>query len=313
MQTTALAYLRVSPLPFCPCRTGLPALWQQPLATVRSQTLPPKAPTPPNSGQPCAAATPGPCGTPLAGQHPAPAHGAGPTARRRHVVQGLGTGAAALAFGTRPALATPPQTSAPTPTNTPQPPASTTPFFTPAEHAFLHAACERIFPQDESGPGAIALGVPQFIEQQMATPWAQGQTWYMQGPHVSGPANLGYQLPYTPQQIYRLGIAGTQHWVQTQHNTAFEALPPAVQDAVLSALEQNATTFENLPSAMFFEQLRSDTLEGAFADPLHGGNRHLAGWKMMNFPGARADYMEWVDRYATPYPYGPVSITGQTG
>ena len=86
-----------------------------------------------------------------------------------------------------------------------------------------------------------------------------------------------------------------------------------MQDAVLSALEQNATTFENLPSAMFFEQLRSDTLEGAFADPLHGGNRHLAGWKMMNFPGARADYMEWVDRYATPYPYGPVSITGHTG
>ncbi|MFT8564493.1 MAG: hypothetical protein ABF742_07235, partial [Acetobacter orientalis] len=95
MQITALAYLRVSPLPFCPCRTGLPALWQQPLATVRSQTLPPNAPTPPNSGQPCAAATPGPCGPPLAGQHPAPAPGAGPPARRRHGVQGLGTGAAA--------------------------------------------------------------------------------------------------------------------------------------------------------------------------------------------------------------------------
>ncbi|WP_086651447.1 gluconate 2-dehydrogenase subunit 3 family protein [Acetobacter cibinongensis] len=234
-----------------------------------------------------------------------------PTARRRHVVQGLGTGVAALAIGAGRAQAG--QTASSPADASAQPVAAqNTLFFSAAEKAFLTAACERLFPEDASGPGATTLGVPHYIEQQMATPWARGETWYMQGPHVNGPANLGYQLPYTPQQLYRLGIAGTQAWVQTQHQTLFENLPPATQDAVLSALEHNITQFDGLPSSQFFEQLRSDTIEGAFADPRHGGNRHLAGWTMMGFPGARGDYMDWVDRYDTPYPYGPVSINGET-
>ncbi|MFT8723563.1 MAG: gluconate 2-dehydrogenase subunit 3 family protein [Acetobacter malorum] len=238
---------------------------------------------------------------------------------RRHVVQGLGTGAAALALGTgiAPSAAqaapdhaapgtAPSKHSTTTPTNAPR-------FFSPAEFALLSAACERIFPADAQGPGAIALGVPHFIDGQMDTPWGRGELWYMQGPHrTDAPANLGYQLPYSPQQIYKVGLAGVMAWVQQTHQAAFETLAPEVQDSILTALEQNATQFDALPAATFFEQLRSDTIEGAFADPLHGGNRHMAGWLMMGFPGARGDYMDWVDRYDTPYPYGPVSIAGES-
>lgn len=235
------------------------------------------------------------------------------TATRRHVVQGLGTGAAALALGS---VATAPAAQAAT--NPPAHPASpiqtdSPRFFSPAEFALLSAACERIFPADAQGPGAIALGVPHFIDGQMDTPWGRGELWYMQGPHrPDAPANLGYQLPYSPQQIYKVGLAGVIAWVQQKHQAAFETLAPEVQDSILTALEQNATQFDALPAATFFEQLRSDTIEGAFADPLHGGNRHMAGWLMMGFPGARGDYMDWVDRYDTPYPYGPVSIAGET-
>lgn len=32
--------------------------------------------------------------------------------------------------------------------------------------------------------------------------------------------------------------------------------------------------------------------EGFFADPLYGGNKDMAGWKMLGFPGARYDYRE---------------------
>ncbi|WP_179193751.1 gluconate 2-dehydrogenase subunit 3 family protein [Acetobacter malorum] len=244
-----------------------------------------------------------------AGHAPAATH----TATRRHVVQGLGTGAAALALGS---VATAPAAQAAT--NPPAHPASPTQtdtprFFSPAEFALLSAACERIFPADAQGPGAIALGVPHFIDGQMDTPWGRGELWYMQGPHrPDAPANLGYQLPYSPQQIYKVGLAGVIAWVQQTHQAAFETLAPEVQDSILTALEQNATQFDALPAATFFEQLRSDTIEGAFADPLHGGNRHMAGWLMMGFPGARGDYMDWVDRYDTPYPYGPVSIAGET-
>ncbi|MFE8873733.1 gluconate 2-dehydrogenase subunit 3 family protein [Acetobacter persici] len=256
-------------------------------------------------------------------------HPAAASPTRRHVVQGLGTGAAALAVSSMtPAQAAADQTGAPrthdaaTPVHhsgsfsAPDAPR----FFSPEQFAFLCAACERIFPADTSGPGALALGVPHFIDQQMDTPWGRGELWYMQGPHrTDAPANLGYQLPYSPQQIYKIGLTGVIAWVRQTHQAAFETLTPDVQDTILTALEQNATQFAGqpalspvpLPASTFFEQLRSDTIEGAFADPLHGGNRHLAGWVMMGFPGARGDYMDWVDRYDTPYPYGPVSIAGE--
>ncbi|KXV67058.1 hypothetical protein AD949_00690 [Acetobacter orleanensis] len=239
-------------------------------------------------------------------------------------MQGLGTGAAALALSQ---AATAPSAQAASTQNTlgtqpPAPPdAAGAPhgprFFSPAEFAFLRAACERIFPTDALSPGAIALGVPEFIDGQMDTPWGRGELWYMQGPHRPDAAdNLGYQLPYSPQQIYKIGLSGVITWVQQTHQAAFETLPPETQDTVLRALEHNATQFDghpvSLPAKTFFEQLRADTIEGAFSDPIHGGNRHMAGWLIMGFPGARGDYMDWVDRYDTPYPYGPVSISGES-
>jgi gluconate 2-dehydrogenase gamma chain len=50
--------------------------------------------------------------------------------------------------------------------------------------------------------------------------------------------------------------------------------------------------------------------EGYFADPLHGGNRGMAAWKWIGFPGARADFTDWIDQAGKNYPYGPVAISG---
>ena len=35
---------------------------------------------------------------------------------------------------------------------------------------------------------------------------------------------------------------------------------------------------------------------GLLADPIYGGNRDMAAWKMIGFPGARYDYRDWVER-----------------
>jgi len=37
----------------------------------------------------------------------------------------------------------------------------------------------------------------------------------------------------------------------------------------------------------------------------------MGGWKMVGFPGARADYADWIDQHNVKYPYGPVSISGR--
>ena len=49
-----------------------------------------------------------------------------------------------------------------------------------------------------------------------------------------------------------------------------------------------------------------NTKEGYLADPIHGGNKNLASWKMIGFPGARADFIDWVDKYGAHYPLRPV-------
>ncbi|STS96124.1 gluconate 2-dehydrogenase subunit gamma [Klebsiella pneumoniae] len=38
----------------------------------------------------------------------------------------------------------------------------------------------------------------------------------------------------------------------------------------------------------------------------------MVGWTLINFPGARADFMDWVER-GERYPFPPVSINGGEG
>ena len=59
---------------------------------------------------------------------------------------------------------------------------------------------------------------------------------------------------------------------------------------------------------MFFEQLLSNAREGYFADPIYGGNRHMAAWKMIGFPGAHYDYRDWIDKHNQRIPLTPVGI-----
>lgn len=185
-------------------------------------------------------------------------------------------------------------------------------YFNQREWAFLQAACERIFPQDDHGPGANALGIPEFIDRQMDTPYGRGELWYMSGPFQEGPANLGYQLPLSPRALYRRAIAGADEYAQRQRGHLFAELETEAQIELLTAFEGGAVHFGDLSARGFFEQLRQNTMEGAFSDPLYGGNRGLGGWLMLGFPGARADFMDWVNQEGAAYPFGPVSISGET-
>lgn len=184
-------------------------------------------------------------------------------------------------------------------------------WFTAEEFAFITAAVARLIPNDERGPGALEAGVPEFIDRQMNTPYATGSNWYMQGPFNPDLAKeLGYQLPLVPQQIYRLGIADADRYSQQQHGKVFAQLSGEQQDALLQAMESGSAQFSQLPANTFFAFLLQNTREGFFSDPIHGGNQGMVGWKLINFPGARADFMDWVER-GERYPFPSVSIRGE--
>lgn len=186
-------------------------------------------------------------------------------------------------------------------------------FFNQEEFDFITAAVDRLIPRDKYGPGALEANVPEFIDRQMQTPYAVGAKMYLQGPFQTdlGP-DMGYQLPLTPQEVYRLGIAEANAFARKTHNLPFNKATAEQQDALLVLMEAGKADFEKLPSQVFFAALLQSAREGFFSDPIHGGNRRLVGWRLIGFPGARADFMDWVERNQK-YPFPPVSISGERG
>ena len=63
----------------------------------------------------------------------------------------------------------------------------------------------------------------------------------------------------------------------------------------------------------FFNQLLENTMEGYFGDPVHGGNRFAAGWKMIGFPGCGHDYRSHVGRNVDVASLVPVQSIAMVG
>jgi gluconate 2-dehydrogenase gamma chain len=184
-------------------------------------------------------------------------------------------------------------------------------FFNPAEWRFINAAVGRLIPSDSPGPGGVETGVPEFIDRQMELPYGHGTYFYLQGPfQPDAPVTLGYQLRYTPRELYRSGIAAANDACEAVTGKVFADLTAAEQDRFLTSLEKNEVQISGPPAAAFFAQLLENAREGYFADPLYGGNRGMAAWKWIGFPGARADFTDWIDQAGQTYPFGPVAISG---
>jgi gluconate 2-dehydrogenase gamma chain len=192
------------------------------------------------------------------------------------------------------------------------PPSTGWQWFTDAEAAFVNAAVARLIPADELGPGAVEAGVPTFIDRQLAGPYGSGQRWYMQGPWSTGLPTQGYQTRLTPAGIYRTAIRAIDATVvRESRGGSFAKLAAADQDAFLHRLEKGEVTLDGIDAKTFFAQLLQNTLEGFWSDPIYGGNRDLAGWKLIGFPGARYDQSTFVSQHGAAYPLPPVGIKGR--
>jgi gluconate 2-dehydrogenase gamma chain len=188
-------------------------------------------------------------------------------------------------------------------------------FFTAAEAAFIEAAVARLIPNDAVGPGAIEAGVPFFIDRQLAGPYGQGQHFYLGGPWPKGTPEQGYQSRYSPAQFYRNTIPAIETYVSRHFNGAsFAKIAAADQDSLLKGLESGSIQLDGGADGKgFFSMLLQNTKEGYFSDPIYGGNRDMAAWKMIGFPGAHYDYREWVTRHGERVPYPTVSFLGRPG
>ena len=192
----------------------------------------------------------------------------------------------------------------------PAPAARAYTFFTDPEVAFVKAAVARLVPADELGPGGVEADVPFFIDQQLSGAYGAGARFYNQGPFGSETPFQGYQLPLSPSELYRVGIAATDGYCQETYGKRFAELDPTKQDEVLSGLQGIATAVDlkDIPGTTFFTRLLGDTMDGFFADPAYGGNKDMIGWKLVGFPGVKADYSEALARHNQPYQAEPAGL-----
>ncbi|WP_092947615.1 gluconate 2-dehydrogenase subunit 3 family protein [Roseateles sp. YR242] len=194
---------------------------------------------------------------------------------------------------------------------TPEPPYTPT-FFNAEEWAFVIAACDRLIPKDEHGPGAVELGVPEFLDRHMQTPYAAGNIWYTQGPYTESSTYFGYQGRLVLRDILRVGIkAMNARSAADFSGRQFAQLETRQQEDLLKQAEAGKLKWEDVPDKIFFNSLLTEVRNGYFADPKHGGNKGMGAWKMIGYPGMRADYVDWVEVRDKPYPIGPVDLAGR--
>jgi gluconate 2-dehydrogenase gamma chain len=181
-------------------------------------------------------------------------------------------------------------------------------FFRPDEARFIEAAVARMIPADQNGPGALEAGVPNYIDRQLGGAWGAGERLYRSGPWQPGLPGQGYQLPFTPAELFRNALRGIQDDLQGRRGTSFDKLPGAEQDAYLESLESGQQSLNGVPAHTFFESLLALTIEGFFSDPIYGGNRDMVSWKMIGFPGAYASFYDLVDQHGMLFTRPPMSI-----
>jgi gluconate 2-dehydrogenase gamma chain len=142
-------------------------------------------------------------------------------------------------------------------------------FFNGEESATIVAFTERLMPGAPGKPGATDAGVLNYIDLALAGAYSD------------------------LQEFYRHGLNQLDAYCRRAHNAAFTRLSPAQQDETIAALETGKAEGFTWPTAReFFSMLRTHTFEGMFADPIYGGNKNFAGWRLVGFPGAQPQFSQ---------------------
>ena len=231
-------------------------------------------------------------------------------ARRDFLKGAVVGGAAAATVGNLPETAL-----AQTPAAAPQPAAAPATegyaYLHPEEQAFVEALVDHMIPADEHTPKGTDVGLNMYIDRALAGSWGKGDRLYMQGPWKTGLPSQGYQLPLTPAQLYRAGIEATNAYCRKTYGKPFDQLSEMQREEVLLGLSSAKISFEGGPPVrVFWATVYQTVMEGMFADPIYGGNRNKAGWRMLGFPGVIAVHREHVVQYRDkPFPFEPLGIS----
>lgn len=171
-------------------------------------------------------------------------------------------------------------------------------YFTPREAATVEAFVDRLIPSDPETPGGKECGCAVYIDRQLAGPYGRNESYYMMGPFQQGTKQQGPQSALTIAQQYRKGLGALDSACRGKYaGKSFADLSDAEKDEVITGLEHGSLKLEGTDAEEFFKLILTDTRNGFLADPIYGGNKDMAAWKMIGFPGTHYDYRDWIDRH----------------
>lgn len=125
---------------------------------------------------------------------------------------------------------------------------------------------ERMFPADRD-PGARAIGVTAYLDRALA----------------------GHDRDKREQ--YRTGLECLDDAARHRWGTPLTRCSAEEVDELISALQDGLLpTASPRAQQSFFAALLAHLQEGLFSDPVHGGNRGMAGWRFLGHPGVWLDH-----------------------
>jgi gluconate 2-dehydrogenase gamma chain len=174
----------------------------------------------------------------------------------------------------------------------------------PDEAGFVEALVNVMCPADALTPSGVDCGLAVYIDRQLAGGFGEGERLYMHGPWKHGKPQHGYQLPLTPEQFFKTGVALANEAAQKKWGRDFADLPPAEADAFLNDLADGKVEDARLPLGAWFNELVYPLfVQACFADPIYGGNVGKVFWKMIGYPGLPATHTHDMDEFrGKPYP-----------
>lgn len=159
----------------------------------------------------------------------------------------------------------------------------------PGEAAFVEALVDVMCPADEFTPRGVECGLALFIDRQLAGGFGKGDRLYLRGPIRPGQPEDGYQLPLTPEQFFKIGVAAADAACHRAHGKLFAELTPPEADAFLNAIGDGKVTDARVSLGEWFNELVYPLfVQACFADPIYGGNHDKVFWKMIGYPGLPA-------------------------
>jgi gluconate 2-dehydrogenase gamma chain len=174
----------------------------------------------------------------------------------------------------------------------------------PDEAAFVERLVNVMCPADELTPAGVDCGLATYIDRQLSGAFGRGDRLYRSGPWAPGKPQLGFQLPLSPEEFFKAGIAETDVLSRKRFGAPFAQLSDAHADGLLQDISSGTASPGALPLAQWFNELVYPLfVQACFADPAYGGNRNKVFWKAIGFPGLPAFHAQNMVAYrGKPFP-----------